>query len=142
LKDYVSYNNTTIKTPIYDYFSSYNAGDGNFEFSRQGFNSSVFIPAVAAQLAGYLTQIETYKNVFSNLDMVMIAPPDARLGFNIENKTASAGGQIPFSPLYMPEQRNGVWFKPYTTFEKVQLKNGPDVSNVSYGSLIGVESGL
>ena len=142
LKDYVSYNNTTIKTPVYDYYASYDSADGNFEFSRQGFNPSVFIPAVAAQLAGYLTQLETYKNVFSNLDMVMIAPPDARRGFNIENKTAAAGGQIPFSPLYIPEQRNGVWFKPYTTFEKVQLKNGPDVSNVSYGSLIGVESGL
>ena len=42
----------------------------------------------------------------------------------------------------MPEQRQGVWFKPYTMFEKVQLRGGVDVSNVSYGSLFGVESGL
>lgn len=142
LKDYVSYNDAVIKTPIYDYYSSYNSTDGNFEFSRKGFNPSVFVPAVAAQLAGYLTQIETYKNIFSNLDMVMVAPPYARRGFTIENKTASTYTSVPYSPLYMPEIRNGIIFKPYTTFEKVQLKNGPDVSNVSYGSLIGVESGL
>lgn len=142
LKDYVSYTPTTIHTPIYDYNSRYDASDGNFEFSRGSFNSAVLAPAVAAQLAGYLTQIETYKNVFSNLDMVMIAPPDARKGYILENRTATAGRQFAFSPFTMPEERKGFWFKPYTTFEKVPLKRGPDVSNVSYGSLFGVESGL
>ena len=142
LKDYVSYTPTTIHTPIYDYNSRYDASDGNFEFSRGSFNSAVLAPAVAAQLAGYLTQIETYKNVFSNLDLVMIAPPDARKGYILENRTATAGRQFAFSPFTMPEERKGFWFKPYTTFEKVPLKRGPDVSNVSYGSLFGVESGL
>lgn len=142
LKDYVRYNTTTLQTPIYDYTASYNSGDGNFEFRRGGFNSGILTPAVAAQLAGYLTQIETYKNVFSNLDMVMIAPPDARKGYIIENRIAATSNTLGFSPLAMPEQRNGFWFKPYTNFERVQLKNGPDVSNVMYGSLFGVESGL
>lgn len=142
LKDYVRYNTTTLQTPIYDYTASYNSGDGNFEFRRSGFNSGIFAPAVAAQLAGYLTQIETYKNVFSNLDMVMIAPPDAKKGYIMENKLAASSNTLTFSPIAMPEQQNGFWFKPYTNFERVQLKNGPDVSNVMYGSLFGVESGL
>ena len=141
LKDYVDYNATTIKTPIFNYRASYNSSNGDFDFTRETFNTAIFAPAVAAQLAGYLTQLETYKNVFANLDMVMITPPDTRGGYSIQNKTAAAG-QFSFSPFAMPEQRNGIWFKPYTTFENVPLKNGPKVSNVSYGAIIGGESGL
>ena len=142
LKDSVAYNSTNIRTPIYDYTASYNSGSGNFEFRRGGFNSSIFAPAVAAQLGGYLTQIETYKNVFSNLDMVMITPPDFKKGYAFENKIAASGNTFGFSPLIMPEENRGFWIKPYTVFERVPLKNGPDVSNVMYGSLFGVESGL
>ena len=142
LKDYVSYNATTLHTPIYNYNVSYDSSDGNFDFIRGGFDSSIYTPAVAAQLAGYLTQIDTYKNVFANLDMVMIAPPDSRNSLKFHNKTALLGSGVPYSPFLMPEQRNGVWIKPYTTFENVPLKNGPRVSNVSYGTLLGVESGL
>ena len=142
LKDYVRYSPETIETPIYNYYSSYDSSDGNFDFSRGNFNSSVYVPAVAAQLAGYLVQIDTYKNIFSNLDMVMISPPDITKSYNLRNKTASASGQFAFSPLLMPENRKGIWFKPYTTFEKVPLKHGPGVSNVAYGTMIGGESEL
>ncbi len=142
LRDYVSYTPSTIQTPLYNYNSDYNSSNGNFEFRRSGFNSSVYVPAVAAQLAGYLTEIETYKNVFSNLDMVMITPPDKLKGYLYQNKTAYLGNQFTFSPFNMPEQRRGMWFKPYTTFENVDLKNAPDVSNVGYGGLIGLESSL
>ncbi len=140
LKNSVEYKPTVISTPIYNYNTGYDAGNGNFNFIRGGLNSSVFVPAVAAQLAGYATQIETYKNVFSNLDMVMISPPGQRKSYSFKNKIASTSGQFAFSPLYFPEERTGIWFKPYTVFEKVQLKNGPDVSNVSYGSLFGCEN--
>lgn len=141
LKDYVRYNSTTIDTPIYNYQVSYNSSDGNFDFNRSGFNSSIYAPAVAAQLAGYLTQLETYKNVFSNLDMVMITPQEFYQGLQYKNKTAAVN-QFAFSPIIMPEERKGVWFKPYAFFEKVPLDNEPKVSNVSYGSLFGVESSL
>ena len=142
LKDSVAYAPSIIHTPIYNYNAGYDSGNGNFNFIRDGFNPSVFVPAVAAQLAGYATQIETYKNVFSNLDMVMITPPGQRKSYAFKNKIASTANQFTFSPLYFPEERVGIWFKPYTVFEKVQLKHGPDVSNVSYGSLFGCENGL
>ena len=141
LKDHISYTPQTIETPVYNYNSVYNSSDGNIELTRGGFNSSVFIPAVAAQLAGYLTQIDNYKNIFANLDMVMIQPPDVRTGFDTRNKIASMS-QFAFSPLLMPEDSKGIWFKPYATFENVPLRGGVDVSNVSYGTLIGGESGL
>ncbi len=141
LKDRVSYNSVNIRTPIYNYNVSYNSSNGNFQFIRGGFDSSILAAQVATQLAGYLTQIDTYRNVFANLDMVMIMPPEIKTGFSTVNKTASAENFI-FSPFIMPETHNGIWFKPYSTFESVGLKNGPSVSNVSYGSLVGVESGL
>ncbi len=141
LKDYVSYTPTKLNTPIYDYGITYNSSDGNFELSRLGFGSSILVSEVAAQLAGYFTQLETYRNIFANLDMVMITPPEAGTGFSMQNKTAM-NGSFAYSPFIMPEQKGGIWFKPYSTFESVGLKNGPRVSNVSYGSLVGVESGL
>ncbi len=142
LKDRVSYTPQTIETPIYNYTSVYDSSDGNIELTRGGFNSSVFIPAVATQMAGYLAQIDTYKNIFANLDMVMIQPPDARTGFDTRNKIASTSSQFAFSPFLMPEDNRGIWFKPYSTFENVPLRGGIDVSNVSYGALVGGESGL
>ena len=142
LKDYVQYNSSTVRTPLYNYTASYDSANGHFNFSRGGFNSGILSGQVAAQLAGYLTMIDTYKNVFSNLDMVMITPPDTRGGFTAQNKVAMNGRTFAFSPFLMPEQRKGVWFKPYSTFENVRLDNGPKVSNVSYGSMFGVESGL
>ena len=142
IKDYVEYTPEIIQSPIYDYSLSYNSSDGNLNFARGGFNSSVLIPAVAAQLAGYLTQIDTYKRVFSNLDMVMILSPDKIAGFDSRNKMADANGSFAFSPLMIPEERKGIWIKPYSTFENVPLRGGARVSNISYGTLIGGESEL
>lgn len=142
LKDSVEYTPTGIHTPIYDYKVSYDSSNGNFDFVRSGFNSAILAAPIAAQLAGYITQIDTYRNVFSNLDMVMITPPDKKTAYNSLNKLSTADKNFTFSPFLMPEQRTGIWFKPYSSFENVSLKRGPDVSNVSYGTLVGVESGL
>ena len=142
LKDAVTYTPETIETPIFNYYSSYDSSDGNLDFTRGGFNSAVYVPAVAAQLAGYLVQIDTYKKIFSNLDMVMISPPNIVKSLDFKNQTADAYRQFAFSPLLMPEERRGVWIKPYATFENVPLKNGPKVSNVMYGTILGGESEL
>ncbi len=140
LKNYVTYTPSTIHTPIYNYNVSYDSNNGYFDFLRQGFDSSILVSPVAAQLAGYLAQIDSYKNIFANLDMVMINPQ--RVAFSRQNKIAFSNNNFAYSPFLMPEQRNGIWFKPYSSFETVSLKNGPSVSNVSYGSMIGAESGL
>ncbi len=142
LKDAVTYTPETIETPIFNYYSSYDSSDGNLDFTRGGFNSSTYVPAVAAQLAGYLVQLDTYKKIFSNLDMVMISPPNLAKSMDFKNQTASVNRQFAFSPLMMPEERRGIWIKPYATFENVPLKNGPKVSNVMYGTILGGESEL
>ena len=141
LKNSVVYNQESINTPIYKYNLAYNSANGNFEMNRGGFNPGIFSSQTASQLAGYLTQIDTYRNVFSNLDMVMINPPE-QSKITYFNKSAANGANLTFSPFQMPEQNPGIWVKPYSTFESVRLKNGPKVSNVSYGTIIGAESGL
>ena len=141
LKEHVTYNQTTLGTPIYNYNVSYDPASGDFRLYRDGFDSSILVSPVATQLSGYLTQLDTYRNVFSNLDMVMITPARTGTGYFLQNKIA-LNQNFTYSPFVMPEQQGGIWFKPYSTFESVGLKNGPRVSNVSYGSIVGVESGL
>ena len=45
-----------------------------------------------------------------------------------------------YSPLFTKDNNAGVWVKPYTSFENIPLKNGPKVSNITYGTLIGYDS--
>jgi len=42
----------------------------------------------------------------------------------------------------LPHRNNGFWVKPYSSFESVPLKNGPKVSNINYGTLIGYDSNI
>ena len=141
IKNSVKYYPRIIETPIYDYLSSYNPSNGNFIFLRNGFNAGILASQVAMQLAGYLTQIDTYNNIFSNLDMVMLVQDEQKISLYNHNKIAyiQDGGLVQNYNV-IPEQNKGVWFKPYSTFETVGLKNGPEVSNVGYGGLIGAES--
>ncbi len=140
LKDYVKYNPTKINTPIYEYNVVYDSLSGDFNFTRGVVNPAILTSEVTSQLGGYLVQLETYKNIFANYDMTMISPSNLQKSFSLQNKTADSSNQFAFSPLLIPEQRNGIWVKPYTTFENVPLKNGPDVSNVIYGTIIGGDS--
>ena len=139
LKDSVVYPERQVRTPLYRYSLSYDRNDGDFELRRLGLDSTLLSAQVATQLGGYLSTLDTYQNIFSNLDMVMIVPPDESK-FSLINKSASRLSYA--APYLMPEQHTGLWFKPYSTFESVGLKNGPRVSNVSYGAVIGAESGL
>ncbi len=143
LKNNVEYKSETIQTPIYNYLSSYNSSNGYFDFTREGFNSGILSSMVASQLAGYLAQVDVFNNVFSNLDMVLIIDNNKKIALENYNKYSYVENeQFTYSPLSIPEQRNGLWFKPYTTFEKVALRGGPDVSNVAYGGMFGGESKL
>ena len=143
LKDVVNYQSRIIKTPIYDYLSSYNSSNGYFDFTREGFSADILASPIATQFAGYLAQIDTFNNVFSNLDMVKIIDRNKKTANSFKNKIAYMG-QAPFlsTGTQLPEEHTGIWFRPYSVFESVSLKNGPKVSNVGYGGLLGIESGL
>lgn len=75
----------------------------------------------------------------------MLMTKEQRQAMKYANKIASSqgagqGGVITFSPNQIPEQSKGLWFRPFTTFENIGLKNGPNVDNIAYGSLFGEDS--
>ena len=143
LKNSVEYIPRLIKTPIYNYMSSYDSQNGHFNFIRDGFNAGILSSEVAAQLSGYLVQIDTYNNVFSNLDMVMVLGDKEKVALDFKDKIAYSGQDtFGFVNPQIPEANKGIWFRPFSTFENVPLKNGPEVSNVGYGAIIGGESPL
>src|SRR5574344_2159351 len=150
---------TTLYTPIYKYTATYDnrADGGYFDFIRNGgggnsnpsnaYNPAVLSSSVATQAGGYATQLETFNYAFQNSDTFMNTPYLDRVSMKYRNRyaVAIAGNDTDigvFSPLYQREKNSGVWVKPYTAFESIPLKNGPKVSNITYGTLIGYDSNL
>lgn len=106
------------------------------------FNPAVMASPVAAQLGGYLTQLNSYDEAFRNMDMYMLMTKKQRQAMKLRNKYAAADSNLIFDPTGTPYNDKAVWARPYATFENVPLKNGPKVSNVAYGSFFGAESEL
>jgi outer membrane autotransporter protein len=66
----------------------------------------------------------------------MNMPESVRLTEIKANQYASLNSEgVPFDDV-----NKAIWVKPYTSFEKVPLHNGPTVENISYGTLIGGDS--
>lgn len=141
-------------SPIWKYGVTYDKTDGQFTFTRGGgsspvppaptidtLNPSLMVSPVAAQLGGYMGMLDTYANAFTHMDMNMLKPASVRFAEANANKYAVADA----SPrAYYSNEMNskGTWFKPYTSYDSVGLKNGPKVSSFSYGSFIGGDSEL
>ena len=159
---------TKLYTPIYKYNAVYdNKEDGGyFVFTKgdkiyvpsggivsTGNSSNAFNPAVlggstSATVGAIGTMNQTISNSFHSADTFMNLPSLDRISiknqnkyaFNIADDTMNLGR---FSPLYQPQDEQiGVWIKPYATFESVPLKNGPKVSNIAYGTLVGFDTEL
>ena len=141
-------------SPIYKYSASYDPATAMMNFGLYGgggggdtpgyesFNPAVMASPVAAQLGGYLVQLNAYDNAFRNMDMYMLMTKKQRQAMKFRNKYASTNKDIVFDPTVTMYENKAGWFRPYTTFENVPLNNGPDVSNVAYGSFFGAESEL
>lgn len=152
LKSHIS---TTVSevaySPLYKYGVAYDPTQGNFEFTRgsssdyKNINPAVMVAPVAAQLGGYFNQLNAYDQAFSNMDMTMLMTREQRQALKMYNKYAYNGdgfGSVASSSGVIPEERAGVWARPYSSFENVHLKNGPKVSNVMYGTFFGGDSSI
>lgn len=136
-------------TPIFKYNLGTSANNSSALFVNRGatgnvnsYNPAVLASPVAAQIGGYLTQLHTYDMAFGNMDMNMLMSYNERQAMKFRNKYAMSGVQagnklMTFSPNQIPEESRGMWFKPFATFEKVDLSNGPKVENQAYGSFFG-----
>lgn len=136
-----------IFSKIYRYNVMYDRDNGTFNFAKAGggggyrdYNPGLFAGPVAAQLGGYLSQLNSYDQAFLNIDMKMLMPGYMREAIKYRNKYAALNTPMVYSPLFSQEQKAGAWFRPYSSFENVPLKGGPKVSNVMYGTFMGVDS--
>ena len=108
---------------------------------------------VAAQLGGYLTQINSYDQAFMNMDMNMLQPYSERVGDNVNNNAI----QNRYSNRYASTDESytgysennginynskGLWTRPYATFERVNLSGGPKVNNIAYGNFFGGDADI
>lgn len=100
------------------------------------------IQSVAMQVGGYLTQLQTYDQAFQNMDATMMNRQKERKAESVKNRYAinDVAEDAVFQPEPKFEEAKGLWARPYVGFESVDLKGGPDVSNVSYGTYFGGET--
>ena len=144
--NYTGSQGLTALSPIYKYNVGYDNTTGNFDFARYNtggygdYNPAIMAAPVAAQLGGYLTQLNSYDEAFYNMDMYMLMTREQRQSWKLKNKHAAADSGLLYDATLMRQERPEGWFRPFATFERVPLKNGPKVSNVMYGSFMGGES--
>ena len=152
---------TTFYTPIYKYnavydnTNDYGQGEGGYFVFTRGDkigNSGAYNPAVlgssVASTAGAMsTMTTTFNYAFQNADNFMNIPYLERIAIRDRNKyalspTGDATDVGTFSPLFTRQETASAWVKPYATFESVNLDNGPKVSNITYGTLVGFDTEL
>ena len=150
---------TTFYTPIYKYNATYDNRDdgGYFIFDRvsagnnsgnasDNFNPAVLAPSVASQAGANATMNKTFNYAFQNSDNFMAIPYLERISMKNANRyalspTGEATDVGTFSPLFNAQnETSSAWVKPYASFENIPLKNGPKVSNITYGTLVGFDT--
>lgn len=147
IRDHVGTDISSIEGKIFKYNVGYNPETGQFNFAGGGRNSKGYSPSVmaspvAAQMQGYLTQLNSYDEAFRNMDMYMLLPYRVRQAMKYRNKVAINSSDTVYDADKTIYDDNTGWVRTHTTFEKVPLKNGPKVSNVAYGIYLGGESEL
>ncbi len=104
------------------------------------FSPPIYTAPVAAQIGGYLQQLNTYDEAFRRMSQYMLLPKQQRINMKYANKYANANENSILSYKKNLYSNKYGWISPYSIFENVPLKNGPKVSNTAYGTLGGIES--
>lgn len=161
---------TTFYTPIYKYNAIYdNRDDGGYFMFTKGdkiltpngnggttvtpsgnpsdaYNPAVLAPSVVSQAGANATMNQTFNYAFQNSDNFMTIPYLERVAIKTANRyalspTGDATDVGTFSPLFNAQnETSSAWVKPYASFENIPLKNGPKVSNITYGTLVGFDT--
>lgn len=151
LKNKVVYEGTTkVITPVYVYDIAYkNKEDGGyFEFLRgssakglSGYNPTVVSSGISANVGASGVVGQTLNYSFQNLDNYMNIPFSERvlMACDFVRQGISSGEPL---PSFVKEDKASVWMKPYMIDEDVLLKNGAKVSNKTYGTLVGYDTGV
>lgn len=165
LKDNVK---TDIKTvsysPIWKYGVEYDKDSGEFIFTKGGnggsnnnnggnnsnggnnnnvsaFNPSVLASPVASQVSGQVTMTHTFNEAFQHADWFSKLPASERFAKLNNNQYAIStnyNGNLGHIDTNYANQ--GFWTRPYAAFESINLKNGPKVNSIAYGTIVGGDS--
>ena len=115
-------------------------GGGSTGNPSDAFNPSVLATPVANLAAGQAAVNEAFKYVFEHADAFTQLPAMERYAKINANKYALSTDFNDNLPEYAEQlHNNAVWFRPYTTFESMNLDNGPKVDAITYGSLVGFD---
>ncbi len=133
---------------IYKYSVGYLPDSGEFQFIRgagssgaDAFNPSVLSTAVNSQAGTNATVNETFKYVFEHADAFSQLPSLDRFAMINENRYAlSTDFNGNLGPSATEFNNKAGWFRPYATFEKMNLRNASAVNATTYGSLVGFDS--
>lgn len=115
--------------------------NGQYVLARTSYNPAAKADSVAAQVGGFLTQVQTYDTAFENIDMVMMLP---RTAYD-QNRYAvtDSDDTLIYSPVFIPELEKGIWFRPFGNFEKFSAGGGVGtVTAQQYGALVGGDTPL
>jgi len=139
---------------IYRYNVSYDGASGFLNFTQNGFSPAITSGNVA-QTQTFLLQTAIDRQFFGNVDAFMSFPLAQResticcaLYSNDKNNGNAVGAACPisgngtFSPIYSCDLNKGIWAKSFVSFENVPLINGPNVSTIEYGTLVGGDAPL
>lgn len=114
------------------------SGSGN---PSDSFNPAVLVAPTANLAAAQAAMNEAFKYVFEHADAFTQLPKYERYAMINANKYAlSTDYNDNLWPLDTNLHNKGAWVRPYTTFETMNLKNGPDVDAITYGTLVGFDT--
>jgi len=99
------------------------------------------IPSVTMQTSGYFNQLQSYQQGFQSMDTYMTLKKSERVELREKRKELSnLNDNAVLTPKRIVDEYRGIWVRPYAGIENVQLKNGPNVSNISYGTYLGFDT--
>lgn len=145
---------TSANGALYTYGITYDSSGSNglLNFSKSGI-SPIAITGDVAQTSTFLLQTAIDRQFFGNVDSFMSFPLAQResticCALAHDPTSGYTGGACPlsgngtFSPIYSCDLNKGIWVKDFVSFENIPLNNGPNVSSIEYGTLIGADAPL
>lgn len=145
-KNYLSTSVSEVNGALFKYGVAYSASgtNGVLNFTKTGISPNA-ITGDVAQTSTFLLQTAIDRQFFGNLDAFMsfpLATRESTICCALSNGQATGAacpisGNGMFSPIYSCDLNRGIWAKNFVSFENIPLNNGPNVSTIEYGTLIG-----
>ena len=132
----------TLESPIFRYALSFEQNNNYAGLllahgpsdDYESYNPTVLTSPIAAQLGGYLGQLNMNEQAFARMETYRPENDSSA------QEKASNGKQL--SAALHDKDHVSLWASPYVSFGKVPLKKGPTVSNRFYGTAVGLDSPL